>query len=156
MSISQKLERHLQEHGADFDLVPHSHSGSSMETAEKAHIPGNHLAKAVIAKEDDQFVMVVVPSDYHVHMGRLHHHLGHDVGLATERELAALFPDCDAGAVPPLGLAYGLRTLVDQRLLSLPEVYIESGDHETLLRMRGTHFVSLLRDAERVDVGTHI
>jgi len=37
-----------------------------METAEKAHVPGYNLAKAVIVRDEDRYIMVVVPSTEHV------------------------------------------------------------------------------------------
>ncbi|NCC27543.1 MAG: YbaK/EbsC family protein [Gammaproteobacteria bacterium] len=156
MSISCTLESYLGEHRIDFNLVRHPHTGASMDTAQAAHVPGDRLAKGVVVNQDGHSLLVVVPSDYHVHLGRLHEHLGEPVGLATEAELAGLFPDCEPGAVPPVGAAYGLRTLVDRHLMSLPEVYFESGDHEHLVKISGAGFADLMRAAEVVDVGRHI
>jgi Ala-tRNA(Pro) deacylase len=127
-----------------------------MVTAAAAHVSGGQLAKAVIVKDDETYFMVVVPSDYHVHLGRLHQHLGREVGLATEQELVRLFPDCDEGAAPPLGAAYGLPTLVDTSLLEQQQVYFESGDHESLVKLSGEQFRALLAGAERVNVGQHV
>jgi Ala-tRNA(Pro) deacylase len=127
-----------------------------MATAAAAHVPGDRLAKAVIVQDGDGPLMVVVPSDYHVHLGLLHKHLNREVGLVTEDEVLKLFPDCDEGAVPPIGAAYGIPTLVDEALLDEPEVYLESGDHEHLVKVSGEHFRTLLADAERVQVGQHI
>jgi Ala-tRNA(Pro) deacylase len=78
------------------------------------------------------------------------------VGLATEQELVTLFPDCDEGAIPPCGTLYGLTTLVDTAILAQPEVYFESGDHATLVKVNGEQFRSLLGDVEAVDVGKHL
>jgi Ala-tRNA(Pro) deacylase len=127
-----------------------------MDTAASAHVPGDRLAKAVIVKSEDEPLMVVVPSDYHVHLGLLHRYLGNEVGLATEAELAALFPDCEPGAAPAIGQAYGIRTLLDSTLLNESEVYLEGGDHETLVRLTGEEFRALMDEAEAVDVGQHI
>jgi Ala-tRNA(Pro) deacylase len=38
----------------------------------------------------------------------------------------------------------------------MPEVYVESGDHEHLMKISGARFADLLRAAEVVDVGRHI
>jgi Ala-tRNA(Pro) deacylase len=76
------------------------------------------------------------------------------VGLATEQELVSLFPDCEGGAIPPLGSAYRLKTLVDSSLLEQPEVFFESGDHEHLVKVTGEQFSRLLRDADPVQVVT--
>jgi Ala-tRNA(Pro) deacylase len=156
MSIASTLKAYLDARSVTYTLVPHAHTGSSMDTAASAHVPGDRLAKAVIVRSEDDPLMVVVPSDYHVHLGLLHRHLGKEVGLATEAELASLFPDCEPGAVPTVGRAYGVRTLLDSTLLNEPEVYLEAGDHETLVRLTGDEFRALMEEAEAVDVGQHI
>lgn len=155
MSIASKLENHLKQQSVDYELLPHHHTDSSLDSAISAHIPAARLAKAVIVKDGDSHLMVVVPSGYHVHLGHLHRHLGREVGLATEEELASLFPDCDLGAIPPCGAAYGLKTLVDTAILGQPEVFFEAGDHENLVKVSGEQFRSLLGSVEAVDVGTH-
>jgi Ala-tRNA(Pro) deacylase len=100
--------------------------------------------------------MVVVPSDYHVSLGALHRKLGRDVGLATEAELAGLFPDCAEGAAPPVGGAYGIKSMVDMALLGQPEIFFEAGDHEHLIRVSAPHFAALQADAETVEIARHI
>ena len=114
------------------------------------------MAKAVILKDGDDYLMLVIPSDYHVHLGALHRRLGRNVGLATERELTSLFPDCDEGAVPPVAEAYGLRSMVDKALLEQLEVFFEAGDHEHLVRTNGPGFRALQANAEAVAVARHI
>jgi Ala-tRNA(Pro) deacylase len=156
MTIATKLEEYLKAKSIDFDLIPHPHTESSMVTAAAAHVPGDRLAKAVIAKDGEDYVMVIVPSDYHVHLGALHRQIGREVGLATEPELTGLFPDCDEGAAPAVGAAYGLKSMVDKRLLDQPEVFFEAGDHEHLVRLSGDQFKALQGEAETVDVAQHI
>ena len=156
MAIAHTVERYLHNRGLDYTLLPHPHTRSSMDTAAAAHVPGDRLAKAVIVNRGSEPLMVVVPSDYHVHLGRLHEFLGDQVGLASEDELTTLFPDCARGAIPPVGSAYGLKMLVDDRLLGEPELFLESGDHESLLQIDGATFRALMCDAEAVDLGVHV
>ena len=78
------------------------------------------------------------------------------MGLATEAELASLCPDCDEGAVPPVGEPYKLKTMVEKGLLEQPEVYFEAGDHEHLVRMTGPNFQALQANSEAVEVARHI
>jgi Ala-tRNA(Pro) deacylase len=156
MATAARLKSYLDEQAVEYELVPHPHTDTSMATAAAAHVPGDRLAKAVIVCRDSEYLMVVVPSDYHVHLGLLHRYLGEEVGLATEREVAELFPDCEVGAVPPVGAAYGLRTLLDSTLLDEPEIFFESGDHASLIRVSGDDFRELFRSVEHIDVGQHI
>ena len=149
MAMSRTLEEFLSQHNASYDLIPHPHTGSSMDTAEEAHVPGMRLAKAVVIRDDGSYLMVVVPSAEHVDMGVLRQQFGHAVTMASEGELADLFPDCEIGAVPPLGPAWGVDTYVDESLLTEGEVYFESGDHESVVRVSGDQFERLMERAER-------
>ncbi|MET0069582.1 MAG: YbaK/EbsC family protein [Candidatus Thiodiazotropha sp.] len=155
MSISNTVRTYMEGQSIPYEVITHKHTQSSIESAGAAHIKSHSLAKAVIVKEGEEFMMVVVPSDYHVHMGKLHQLLERDVGLATEGELAQLFPDCDLGAIPPLGTAFKLITLVDRALLNRPEIYFESGDHEHLIKVTGEEFAHLLGDAETADISRY-
>jgi Ala-tRNA(Pro) deacylase len=149
MAMPITLQEFLSQHNASYDLIPHPHTGSSMETAEEAHVPGMQLAKAVVIRDDGHYLMVVVPSVEHVDMGLLRQQFGHAVEMASEAELADLFPDCETGAVPPLGSAWGVDTYVDESLLAESEVYFEAGDHESVVRVSGDQFEQLLENAER-------
>ena len=88
--------------------------------------------------------MVVVPASNWVEIEHLCKELNRDFHLATEEELEKLFSDCEAGAVPPLGPAYGIETFLDQALLSLAYVYFEAGDHSQLVHTSGNDFQALL------------
>jgi len=150
MGIANTVKNYMEGQSVPYEVISHRHTHSSGESAGAAHIESGRLAKAVILKEEDDYLMVVVPSDHRVHLGKLHRLLGRSVGLATESELSQLFPDCEDGAIPPLGAAYRLITLVDSALLKQREVYFESGDHEHLIKVSGKQFTHLLGDAEPV------
>jgi Ala-tRNA(Pro) deacylase len=159
MSIANKLQHYLKEHDIHYRLIKHPHTGSSMESAEKAHIPGDSLAKGVLlATVDDGYRLVVVPSDYHIKLDALQSLLNQNVEMATESELKTCFPDCEVGAVPPLGHVYGIMTLWDPKtsLGSEEKIYFEAGDHEHLVAVSGAHFHELMAPAERAEFSYHI
>ena len=137
MAIAETVQRFLELHSVEYDLVPHPHTGSSHETAEAAHVNEDHIAKAVIVTDAAGYAMLVVPASNWVDVGHLRKELNRDFHLATEDELAKLFNDCEAGAVPPLGPAYGIETFLDEALTSLANVYFEAGDHEQLVHGGG-------------------
>ncbi len=76
MPIANKLEAHVKAHSIHYELIPHPHTESSMITAAAAQVRGDRLAKAVIVKDGDDYVMVVVPSNSRVHLGALHRKCG--------------------------------------------------------------------------------
>jgi Ala-tRNA(Pro) deacylase len=56
--------------------------------------------------------------------------------IAEEDEFASLYPDCDTGAMPPLGVLYGQPVYVDQALSEDPEIVFNAGTHTDAIRMR--------------------
>ena len=149
MTISTTLSEHLQRLDVKYDLIPHPHTESSMQSAQKAHVPGNQLAKGVVVRDGDHYAMVVVPSAKHIDRDWLRSQFGDTAELASEADLSRVFYDCAPGAVPPIGKAWGLDTYLDESLVGQPEVYFEAGDHEDLVRLSGEDFEALLKDAER-------
>ena len=67
--------------------------------------------------------------------------------VEEEPEIDALFPDCAHGAVPALGHCYALPLIVDDSIEAQPEIYMEAGDHETVLRISHAQFARLMENA---------
>ncbi len=158
MKIASKLKEYLQQQGIEYRVVSHPHSQYSMETAEKAHVSGDALAKGVLVKDDDGYLLVVLPADFHIELKSLQRLLGQEVSMVDEPTLAEVFADCELGAVPPIGMAYGIKTLWDPEssLGKLDEVFFEAGDHQTLVKMSGEHFHELMAPAERGKFSHHL
>lgn len=155
MSIARRVLDHLATQRVEYDVVAHPPAWSSQETAAKAHIPGQCLAKSVVLEDDAGYLLAVIPADSHVDLALLHHMTHRRLGLASEYELAALFDDCDLGAIPPLGTLYGLETLVDDSLAEQPDVYFEAGDHEQLIHVSAEVFDTLTSGAGHSSFSRH-
>lgn len=155
MSISVTVEQYLIRHGIDYDLVAHPRTGSSMETAEAAHIPGDRIAKGVILEDDGGYLMAVLPATRYVRLRALRSLLRRNVILAEEPEITALFRDCVPGAIPALGPAYGMETVIDESLAQQPELYFEAGDHEELVHVPTERFFELLGTARHGIISEH-
>lgn len=155
MTTSPKLTQYLNGCGARFDLVPHDPTMSSLRTAEACHIPADCVAKAVVLLDDDGYLLAVLPASHHLRFDDLEQHGHWPVRMATEEEIEELFPDCARGAVPPIGAAYGLKTIVDESIVELPDVYFEGGDHATLVHMSGPTFNRVMAGADHGHFSTH-
>lgn len=149
MAIAITLKNYLDRMGAHYEVVAHAPTHSSLHTARAAHVPPDHLAKPVILEDENGFLMAVVPSNRQVRLGELSRQLSRHLRLASENELRDLFRDCAVGAIPPLGPAYGLETVVDDSLPLQDDVWFEGGDHEGLIHMQGPVFANLIQRAQR-------
>jgi Ala-tRNA(Pro) deacylase len=148
MTIAYRVSEYLAEQDADYEILDHPHSSTSMETAQLSHVPGDLVAKTVVLEDDRGYLLAVLPANCRVDLGELHRQTNRNLGLATEYELGALFDDCEPGAVPPLGGIYDLETIVDESLSEQSDVYFEAGDHERLIHVSSETFDVLLGEAQ--------
>lgn len=154
MAMAMTLQSYLQHCDAPYEVIPHPHSASSMDTAMAARIPADRLMKSVILGDDmGSYMMAVLPANYQVAVRRLGLHYGRNLHLANEKEVGELFSDCEIGAVPAIGQAYGLMTVVEDEVASQPDVYFEAGDHEELVHMSTDTFLTLMSDADHARFG---
>ena len=144
MTIAKTVKNFLDQKSVEYDLISHPHTGSSHETAETSRVSEDHIAKAVVVKDKTGYAMVLVPAINYVEMKQVRRELNRDLELVEEDEFPRLFPDCEPGAVPPLGPAYKIETFLDESLTSLANVYFEAGDHEHLVHIGGDDFKNLL------------
>ena len=151
MTIASTLQRHLERHGVGYEVLQHPLTASSSETAQSAHISGNRIAKTVVMRDGggNGYLLAVLPASQHLSLELLQAWLGRPVALASEQEVGKLFPDCDLGAIPPIGDAYGLEVVLDESLGGLDEVYFEGGDHRTLVQVGGDQFRRLMSGARQ-------
>jgi len=147
MAISITLREFLDTHHLPYETYRHPHSSSSRETAAASWQSAEKVAKAVLLRDGEHYLLAVLPADRKIRLGELHRQFGHHVGLATEDEVAEVFADCETGAIPPSGLLYDVDTLIDDSLLNQPDVFFEGGDHSHLVHMLQGDFRRLVGDA---------
>lgn len=156
MAIAITVREYLEKHGIDYEVLPHTYTTNSMRTAEAAEIPGDQLAKSVILEDELGYLMAVIPATHHIELGAISQQLHRRLGLATESELSMLFNDCELGAIPPVGNAYGVKMIMDDSLNDMSDVYFESGDHTDVIRVRGDDFRNLNRNAIHGHFSRHL
>jgi Ala-tRNA(Pro) deacylase len=146
MGIALTLQQYLDDHHIDYDVMVHERTGCSSRTAEASRVPGDRLAKGVVLTREGGYVLAVVPASCRVQLDAIREMLHCPVEMATEEEIATLFPDCDVGAVPPVGAPYALEAIVDDSLDRQSDLYLEAGDHCSLIHIGVAQFRELMKD----------
>jgi Ala-tRNA(Pro) deacylase len=154
MTISPTIAEYLSRHGTPYALEHHMHSFCSLESAREAGVDEESLAKSVVLQDDAGYVLAVLPASRRLELDRVREELGRALHVSREHDMARLFPDCECGAVPPIGAAYGIPTVLDASLEERDEIYFEGGDHETLVRLAGAAFLDLLEDATVAEIAS--
>jgi Ala-tRNA(Pro) deacylase len=136
----------LRSRGVWFETLLHRPASSSTKLAGSIHEPGRRVAKTVLIKAGEQFVLAVLPATSRIDLARLGAAVGApeaQVRLATAQELLELFPDCEPGVVPPFGQLYGLKTVVDSALAEMPEIVVCANTRHEGMRIRFHDFQTL-------------
>ena len=152
MTIAPMLHRHMDSRGIPYDLMPHDREVVATRIAQAAHISGNNFAKGVLLKSDSGYLVAVVPANRHVDLAELSHRRQERLGLASEEEVERVFADCDPGAVPACAEAYGIPMIIDSDLTDYEEIYMEAGDHKSLIHMDRKGFARLTAKAELASI----
>jgi Ala-tRNA(Pro) deacylase len=154
-AVAATLKTHLDTAGVYYDVRTHPWAPTASEVAEAAHVPGDRLAKAVLLHDGAGPVLAVLPSTHQVSVELLNRALGRALELAPEDQIAVYFADCAVGAVPALGAAYGVETVVDRSLDTSESVFFEAGDHKHLVGMTGSDFHRVLDNARWENFSVH-
>ncbi|MFK0573855.1 aminoacyl-tRNA deacylase [Endozoicomonas sp.] len=145
MTIPNTVHAFLREKGVPYQTVNHSPSKSSLQSAISAQVPLHKLAKAVILRDADKhYLMAIIPAANRVQIHQLNQVTNASFHLATEAEVYQQFQDCKPGAVPPIGQPYQMDMMWDDRLANSPDIYLEAGDHETLIHLLQENFQQLI------------
>jgi Ala-tRNA(Pro) deacylase len=154
MPIAPTLQRHLDSN-VTYDVITHDATMSSTRTAQACHVSGECLAKAIVLRHDGGYMLAVLPASHHIRLTDLKRQVGNDIALADEGEIERLFPDCALGAVPAVGECYGLDVIVDDSIQERSEIYLEGGDHTTLVHVNRAQFARLMAEARHGRFSVH-
>ena len=150
MAIPDRILAFLQEMDAQYEHEHHPATYTARELAREDDVPERNVAKTVVFVGDGVFAMAALPADENLDLGQLRRALGlAALRLATEEEVAELFPDCEVGAMPPLGLLFGLPLYVDDRLAEQETIEFNAGTHRDLLKMPYGEFARLAKPIVR-------
>lgn len=140
------VEQVLLDRQVPYVRLVHQPAFTSQELAAREHVPGMKVAKPVLVRADDEYILCVLPATTHVDLDRIARLSGHRrVALAREAELAEVFDDCELGAEPPFGEPYGVPTWMDATLQADDYVVFQAGTHNHAVKIARTDYERLAR-----------
>ncbi len=153
MSISSRLQQVLVRSRVEYDLIQHHEAFTASHVAQESHVRGRNLAKVVVVRTADAgHLMVVLPASCHLDLARLERVSGrHGLHLASEHEFPRLFPDCEAGAMPPFGHLYGIPMYLDACFRDHEDIWFQAGNHHEVVRLSMPDFERIAGPFARVE-----
>jgi Ala-tRNA(Pro) deacylase len=134
----------LDRNRVSYAHTTHANAYRALEVAYAEDLPPHKFAKTVIFFGDHCYAMAVLPADCTVDLEELATDLGlTHIRLATEVELTRLFPECEVGAMPPLGDLFRLPVYLDERLADENYIGFNAGTHRDTIYMRFADYLCL-------------
>jgi Ala-tRNA(Pro) deacylase len=145
MNMLKRCLSYLKRNGIRYSHSTHEPAFTARDVAAADRMPARRLVKTVVYSGDIGYGMLLLPADYVVNFDEVRRLLGlTEIRLATEPELAALFPDCEVGAMPPFGNLFNLPVLVDEDIATAEFFAFSAGTHRDVIRMSGADFHNLV------------
>jgi len=144
MSLAPTVQRFLDSQHVPYRMLHHTYAETMMSSAMAAQLPAHKVAKGVVLKDEEGFVMAMVPSDRMADLDAINRRLNRLLEPAAQQDINILFRDCNQGAVPSLGQAYNMPVIWDDALTLEEDCYFECGDHMDLLRLDRASFEHLM------------
>jgi len=142
------VQQFLRQRNVAFSSLDHEPAYGAQGVAQAVHVSGDQVAKAVLLKAGSDYALAVVPATHTIDLATAARALGaRSAELASEEECGKLFADCELGALPPFGSQYGVKTLMDRRLLEDEDIVFEGNTHHEAVRMRLKDFVAIEQPA---------
>lgn len=146
MPLLERLREFLQAKQAVFTHSIHQTAFTAREVASAEHLPPREVAKTVVVHCDVGYAMLVVSANKLVDFQEVRLELGFkQLRMVTEHELGTLFPDCELGAMPPVGSLYMIPVYLDAALADEPLIAFNGGSHRDVIHMKTSEYRRLVR-----------
>ncbi len=97
------------------------------------------------SKTEKFLAMLVLPGDLRFDNDRVKTHFGAaDIRLATPDEVSEVTGGVEVGGVPPFGNLFGLKVVVDPKLLEQEKIIFNAGDRAFSVAMRAVDYHRLV------------
>lgn len=144
--LAWTVQNYLRSHQIPFEPINHATARTALQVARRAHVPKNKLAKTIVVNVDGQMTMVVVHADERIDLSQLREFLEAEaVELAPEGELREYFPDCEVGAIPPLGDVYQMPVVVSESVSLEDTITFSAGTHTGVITLPYLYFSAINR-----------
>lgn len=146
MAMMERLKELLDASNVPYELHRHSRANTATAVAAADRVPCSEMAKVVLLRGGDHYLMVVVPASRRLDLARARDTTEEpDLELASEWEVSRVFPDCETGAMPPFGDLFGIPVWVDDTLGRESETVFNAGNHCETVHIAYADFVRLAR-----------
>ncbi len=155
MSIPAAVETVLNAHHINYGLTETPQFCTSSIPISQ-YISWAGATRSVVLADDKGQLQAIIPADSLLDVSALNKLTGRDLRAIPSNELQTLVDAKDLFSLPAIPQITGFPTVVDETVLSQPEVVLESGADNGLLRLKQQDFKQILQGAVIADISAPI
>jgi prolyl-tRNA editing enzyme YbaK/EbsC (Cys-tRNA(Pro) deacylase) len=144
MNIPSTVRSFLAHSRIQFKGRQTNQADSFEESVALAEISLSKVVKPVMLKSGVAYLMAVIRADQEVDLEVLNELFKRDFTLCSDGEVGELLPNCELQALPPLAEPYGLRSIVDESIAEMSNLYFAAGAGGLFISTSGAEFVEKL------------
>jgi Ala-tRNA(Pro) deacylase len=142
--IPSTLLEYLDAHEVPYQWRRHSRAVTPQELAAVLQVSARRVGRTVAVCNERFRVLAVLEAADKVDLAGLGEELGlGPLRLASEREVAELFPGCELGAEPPFGGLCFLPVVVEQSLVHDHALIFRAGTYTEAIEMRYRDYAAM-------------
>jgi HD-like signal output (HDOD) protein/prolyl-tRNA editing enzyme YbaK/EbsC (Cys-tRNA(Pro) deacylase) len=147
MWVVEAIKQYLEKENINYDVVELPPFLNLEEAETTTDLPAHSIVQAILLKDQYGLIMVVIPASCSINNRTLSKLFSRKFEEISYDEQKRLFKGWDPQFTPPLGNAYGIKTVIDENIISLEHVYIGAGDNTHLLKLDIKNFHQLQTNA---------
>ncbi|OGT21680.1 MAG: hypothetical protein A2V90_00360 [Gammaproteobacteria bacterium RBG_16_57_12] len=150
MWVVDTIKHYLEKEDISYQLIELPPFRSLEDAESAAGLPAHALIHAVLLKDQYGLIMTVIPVACDLNPATLKNLLKRDFTELSYEDQKRLFKGWDPSFTPPLGNAYGIKTIIDDHIANQQDIYLGAGDNTHLLKLDIVNFHKLQTNASFV------
>jgi len=148
MAIPAKVQKFLDGAKIKYEPVEHRTVYTAYDKAATLRVPSKIVGKTLVMKLDKELGLVLIPANKNLDKQKLKKAAkAKKIDFASEKLIKNKLKGVKVGAIPPFGHLWKLPTFVDKSLLKAPKIFVNAGDYNWSIKIRGTALKKLLSDS---------
>jgi len=143
MPIPKKVEDYLNKANKAFETVSHKTVYTAYDLAKTLKKDLKSIAKALLVRADNEYVIVVLPSSSRINLQKLKTALkAKKVTIPGEKVMKEAFK-VKPGAITAFGGLHKVKTVVDKGLIKTKDVIVQAGSFTDSVRIKVKDFIDM-------------
>ena len=139
----EALKALLDDNNIEYKVLTHERVYTSEQAAKIRGVPLSSGVKAMVAKSEKGFFLILVPGNKKIDFDKLMPKIG-KAKLASAEDVFRL-TGCEVGSVHPFGNLFGLQIFMDRHILDNQTVNFNAGLHEISINMSSRDMAEIIK-----------